>query len=89
MPVSTAGQVPPSCRERDDRDFSSFPAKPVVLPSYLRLDGNLVQQLGHLGSHPMSLTLRVENILGRGYQEVANFALPGRTVTIGLRSGQR
>jgi vitamin B12 transporter len=75
--------------ERDDRDFSSFPAKPVVLPSYLRLDGNLVQQLGHLGSHPMSLTLRVENILGRGYQEVANFALPGRTVTIGLRSGQR
>lgn len=76
---------------RDDRDFSGFPAKPVVLESYRRLDGGLAYHLTSEVLRGPSLTLYVrgENILGTRYQEITNFAAPQRTLTLGIRASAR
>ncbi|MGQ0539548.1 MAG: TonB-dependent receptor plug domain-containing protein [Gemmatimonadaceae bacterium] len=72
---------------RDDRDFSGFPAKPVVLESYQRLDVGVTYRFLERGAHAPSVAAfaRAENVLGSGYEEIANFAAPGRTLTLGLR----
>lgn len=77
---------------RDDRDFSGFPAKPVVLGSYRRLEGGLAYRLtnGALRGPSLTLYVRAENVLGTKYQEIMNFAAPRRTLTLGIRaSAQR
>lgn len=74
---------------RDDRNFASFPATPVALDAYSRVD------LGgeyHLTSsteswHSPTLTLRVENALAARYSEVFGFPAPRRVVLIGVRLG--
>jgi len=73
---------------RDDRDFGLFPAEPVVLPAYSRVD------LGFAGPAPSSwsggdvrIRLRLENLFGTAYQEVFGFPAPGRVLSIGLRVG--
>jgi vitamin B12 transporter len=74
---------------RDDRDFSDFPAKPVVLPAHTRLDvgGEYRLAAAPLGS-ATSLLVRLENALGEAYQEVFNFPAPGRSLSLGLRWGR-
>lgn len=71
--------------KRPDLDFSQFPSPRVSLPGYSRVDiaGELplLQQLPRL-----TLTARVENLFGRHYEEVLNFAAPGRTILIGGRA---
>lgn len=73
---------------RDDRDFSTYPANPVILPSYSRVDIALSYQLGGRGlGGPKLLRARVENLFGAHYDEVAGFAAPGRTVGVGVTLG--
>jgi vitamin B12 transporter len=76
--------------ERDDRDFSAFPANPVVLAAYSRLDvgGEYAVAQGDGMWGATALTLRVENALGAGYEEIANFRAPGRLVLAGVRVGK-
>jgi len=69
---------------RDDRDFSDFPAKPLVLESYRRVDAGLAYRLTD-AKPSLTFFLRAENVLDSEYEEVANFKAPGRTVWIGMR----
>ncbi len=76
--------------ERDDRDFASFPATPVALAAYSRLDvgGEYALARGAGAWGATALTARLENVLGARYEEVANFRAPGRVVLVGLRVGK-
>ena len=74
---------------RDDRDFTTFPAQTVVLPSYVRVDlTGEVHAWRARGGHPtLMLTGRLENVFDATYQEVSGYPTPGRTVTVGVRVG--
>ena len=77
---------------RDDRDFSGFPAKPVILESYRRVDAGLGYRLTNETLRGPSLTLyvRAENLFDTKYQEIMNFEAPRRTLAVGIRaSAQR
>ncbi len=76
---------------RDDRDFSGFPAKPVILESYRRIDAGFAYRLTNETLRGSSLTLyvRAENLFDTRYQEIMNFAAPGRTVSLGMRASAR
>jgi vitamin B12 transporter len=69
---------------RDDRDFSTFPATPVVLPSWTRVDLGFVKSVD-LGAR-LDFRLRLENVFGASYEEIANFPAGGRSLTIGVRA---
>ncbi len=73
--------------ERDDRDFSTFPATPAVLPAYTLLGASAeVALTTDRGAAPgLALTLRGDNLLDRRYQQIVGFASPGRTLLVGLR----
>ncbi|NIM52075.1 MAG: TonB-dependent receptor [Gemmatimonadales bacterium] len=74
---------------RDDRDFSTFPATPVVLPGYVRVDVaaevGVVQRRGALPG--FTATVRVENLFDEQYEQVFGFPSPRRTVLVGGRVG--
>jgi vitamin B12 transporter len=74
--------------DRDDRDFSQFPAVPVVLKSFTRVDLAIVSPLKPFGNveHPATV-LRVENLFNKGYEQVLGFRSPGRTIFLGFRVG--
>ncbi|HVZ78657.1 MAG TPA: TonB-dependent receptor [Gemmatimonadaceae bacterium] len=73
--------------ERADRDFRPYPAVPVTLPSYLRVDLGGSLDISHAADGTgTALTLRIENLTDRHYQSVFNFLAPGRTVLAGLRA---
>ena len=70
--------------DRDDRDFSGFPAAPVVLPSYTTVDFAAdVRVLQGGAGVGLTGTLRVENVFDEQYAEVSGFPARGRTVLIG------
>jgi vitamin B12 transporter len=69
---------------RDDRDFSTFPATPVDLPSWTRVDVGFSRPF-ELGAR-VELRVRVENVLGASYEEIANYSAAGRSLTIGVRA---
>jgi vitamin B12 transporter len=73
--------------ERDDRDFSTFPATPVTLDGYMRVDAAASVQLGEANGAGVSsnLILRADNLLGERYEDVHAFAAPRRIITVGLR----
>lgn len=83
-PVSGAVRVL-SVGKRADRDFH-FPATPVTLAAYQRVDvgAEFAPRAGRLRG--TALTLRVENLLDESYQSVFNFLAPARTVTVGVRA---
>ncbi|HSG49110.1 MAG TPA: TonB-dependent receptor, partial [Longimicrobiales bacterium] len=72
---------------RWDRDFSDWPAAPVELSAYTRVDaGAEWTVLSPRGSRPgMDLLLRLENLGDARYQEVFGFPAPGRAVMVGGR----
>ena len=72
--------------QRTDRDFRPFPATPVVLPAYQRVDVGAEYALYLRQAMRSALTLRVENLENTGYQNVFNFLAPRRTISLGLRS---
>ncbi len=75
---------------RDDRDFSAFPALPVVLDAYTRVDIASVVPLRHASDGTaVALQIRLENVLGAGYQDVYNFPSPGRALSVGVQVGGR
>lgn len=67
---------------RGDRDFTVYPARPVVLPSHERIDLAASYAL----REGTVLLLRVENAANAGYRSVYNFLTPRRTVTAGVRA---
>ena len=72
---------------RADRDYRSYPAVPVTMPGYLRVDVGGTYPIGTLArGRGTELTLRVQNATGVRYQSVFNFLAPGRTVLLGLRA---
>jgi vitamin B12 transporter len=69
---------------RDDRDFSTFPATPVELPAWTRVDVGFIKPF-EMGAR-FELRVRVENLLGASYEEIANYPAAGRSLTIGVRA---
>jgi vitamin B12 transporter len=65
---------------RYDRDFSSFPPEQVKLGSYVLfgVNGSYELQKG------TALTLRVDNLFDREYEEVLGFGTPGTSFLIGF-----
>lgn len=74
---------------RDDRDFSGFPATPVELKPYTRIDlgGEYALGQGDGAWRAASVMVRLENALDARFQEVANFDAPGRVLLVGMRVG--
>lgn len=72
---------------RDDRDFTTYPATPLVLPSFTTV--NLAAEYpvlrGGAARNALSLTARAENLFDRRYEPVLGFRAPGRTVLVGAR----
>lgn len=68
--------------ERADRDFSTYPADPVMLPAYTVLDISAELELASpaAGRPGLSLNARVENVGDVEYHEALGFAAPGRAV---------
>jgi vitamin B12 transporter len=73
--------------ERPDLDFTAFPARPVTLPAYYKIDVAAEKKLLRSGSgrSGLSITARVDNALDRKYEDVLNFPAPRRTWLVGAR----
>ncbi|GIW51255.1 MAG: TonB-dependent receptor [Gemmatimonadales bacterium] len=74
--------------ERDDLDFSSFPAERRTMDPYMTADVAVefgVLQLAR--SFELGFTGRVENVLDSEVREAFNFPARGRTLWVGLRMG--
>ena len=67
--------------ERDDKDFSTFPASRVVLDSYTIL--NAATQIDV--NNWLVLTGRVENLFDKDYEDVLGYATPGISGYVGLK----
>ena len=65
-----------------------FPATPVVLPAWTRVDVAVTQRLGQWTGGQFELMARVENLLGADYEEIVNYPAAGRSLTIGLRAAR-
>lgn len=71
---------------RPDLDFREFPSPLVTLPAHTVADvGGSVRVLGSEGAQTLALTLRIENVFDRSYQEVLYYDAPGRTILLGGR----
>ena len=71
--------------KRPDIDFSKFPSPTLTLPSHVRVDvSGVTPLLKQSGWHSLLLTARVENALGKKYQDVIGFPAPGRVILVGL-----
>ncbi len=72
--------------ERNDRDFSTWPASAVTLSAYTLLDlaTSIDADLLGLGTG-VTLTLRAENLLDELYQEAWGFPAPGRAFYVGAK----
>ncbi len=72
---------------RDDRDFSTYPAKRVTLGGYQDLTaGAELRVWPQVGDRPgLTVTVRGENLLNESYQEVLGFRAPGRALFLGVK----
>ena len=72
---------------RSDRDFTTWPASPVELPSYTLLeisaDVNVLRAKG--GMPGLNLQVRGDNLFDQEYQEVFGFNAPGRAFLLGFQ----
>ena len=86
---ATIGATVSYVGRRDDRDFSTFPATPVTLTAYSKVDLSAdVPLVAGQGVHPsLALTARIDNLFSTQYQGVYGFRVPGRVVLIGARAG--
>ncbi len=73
--------------DRTDKDYSAYPAAPVVLAAYTRTDlgGELVVVPTAQGSVGTTLTLRAENAFDTKYTSVYGYLTPRRTILAGVR----
>lgn len=72
--------------KRPDTDFSQFPSPRVTLPSYVKADLSAEFPLMRTTRGGLTMNARVENVLDERYEDVLNFATPGRMVFIGGRA---
>lgn len=74
--------------ERDDRDFTTSPPRRIALDDYLRvgLAARWPVLEGRAGGPSLVPTLRVDNLLDAGYQEVFNYPARGRSVFVGAEA---
>jgi vitamin B12 transporter len=83
----TASLVAVFTGDRDDYDYSTFPARRVTLPPHTRVDLSGTYELSRArGTLPgVAITARLENLLGARYEDVKNFPARGRTLLLGGR----
>ncbi len=74
--------------ERADRDYVPYPAVPVTLPGYTKVDFSFMQPLPSHIRGGVSLEGRVDNLFNTQYQEIDHFQAPGRIISIGIRIGK-
>lgn len=79
----TATLVASRTGSRWDLDYAVYPAVRVRLAPYTRVDASASLPLPLRGTPNLTATLRVENLLNTGYQDVLHFPAMGRTVLIG------
>jgi len=70
---------------RADRDFGTFPATPVDMPSHAvwSLGGEWALREPGVSGPAVTLYARAENLLDEDYQETIGFAAPGRQLYFG------
>ena len=73
--------------DRVDEDFSTYPGRRVVLPSYLRVDAALEWTFLATGRTRLAATLKVENLFDRRYEQVFGFPARRRALFVGLSAG--
>ena len=71
--------------KRPDMDFSQFPSPRVTLPAYTKVDLSAEFPIPVFSERSVSMSARVENVFDKQYQEVLNYAAPGRTFLLGGR----
>ncbi len=72
--------------KRPDLDFRNFPSERVMVPSTTTLDFAASVPVSFVRWRtPLALTLRVDNLTDKRYQEVFNFDAPGRRILLGGR----
>jgi vitamin B12 transporter len=91
-PLGPRGHVALALRhtgDRDDQDFTTFPAARVTLPAMTRADVSAEYEIAVARGLGLTLSARVENVFGDDRREVANFPARGRVVSVGgrLRTG--
>ncbi len=74
--------------DRDDRDFTSFPAAAVTLSPYAVLDLSAEATIwgSAASSRRLAMTVSVRDLLDRQPADVFGFLSPGRTVMAGVRA---
>jgi len=72
--------------KRADKDFAQFPSPTVTLPAYTKVDLSTDVPVAAISRGGLVLNARIENVFDRRYQEVYNFAAPGRTILVGARA---
>ena len=77
--------------DRDDLDFSTYPAARVTLHPYTRVQAAveyaLLQGRGGAGAPGLTLLAQGENLLADPGREIANFPVLGRSLFFGMRLG--
>ena len=66
--------------EREDKDFSAFPAARVVLPDYTLINLSALYKLLSW----LELTGKIENLFDKQYEEVLNYGTLGRSFYLGM-----
>ena len=73
----------------DDRNFSAYPAEPVVMPARTLIDVAATVRLSAPGARvPLAARLRADNLGGTRYQAIHGFQAPGRALRLGITLGQ-
>ncbi len=75
--------------ERDDRDFAVYPAAPITLPAFTKVDFSAVVPLQSARRSQVALVGRIDNLFDAKYQEIARFGAPGRQTFLGVRIGRQ
>ena len=83
--VGTFGAIATRAGEREDRDFSSYPATPVTLASFTTVDLSAELALPVRLLPDARLQLRVENVGDVRYERIVGFAAPGRAFFAGVK----
>jgi vitamin B12 transporter len=73
--------------QRADRDFVPYPAVPVTLPGYTKVDLSIDLPLPIHTRGGTWLQARVDNLFNAQYQEIIRFPAPGRMVFVGIAIG--
>ncbi len=72
--------------ERDDRDFSTYPATRITMPTHNLFSIESAWRILRKTDNQTAVTFRIkgENLLDENYQEILGFQAPGRNLTIGI-----